>query len=1162
MRIARLDLSRYGRFTDRVIELPYREPDFHLLVGANEAGKSTLRCAILDLLFGIEMRSPYNFRHAYGDMRLGARVEHGDAALDFVRVKARTRTLQAPDGSALPDTALADFLGGIERGFFEQMFGLDHQRLVAGGRDILSAANDVGQILFQSATGIASFGTVREALEQEADALWAKRRAGDREYYIAADALARAEESLKQATVRTRDWVAARDAVAGLEREAGELRARFHALAERRARLERARRVAPVLAGLRGREEALAALGTVAPLPPEALKQLADAEIAMAQSAKAQGLHETQAAGLAERLAGIRPDAAVLARVQDIEALVARRQQVRNHPGDIAKRQEEARAHWKTLEGLARQLGWPAEEEDTLTRMIPSQVVRSAATTLIRRHATLTQTLENAREAESAKRLELDDCERSLARLPATVVPPALSATLAAAQALGDLAGQERRLVVKVERAERDLADARADLGPWQPDGETLRALYLPAPSDVSSLLGSEQDLQNQSATLAQRIAEHRAAIADLELEIDQYRTAHQPVALAELKAARAARDALWGEIRTGTQPLELVADPYETRVAAADALADRRHDKAREAATLQSQLDRREGLARQLARFAEDAANNARRQADFAAVWEARMAALGLPGMGLAQIGPWRTARELVLAAAAALAAAREDLDALRRQAEEVRAALAAALAAAPSAATEESLPSLVLRAAERVDGARRAAERRAALEERRAAAETALKTLGLRLAQAREDLDTWRRDWTRSLADLHLPAETDIGAAEGALAVFTRMDEHLHQMHELRDARINPMRRDLNDFAGAAADLAQELDPGLADRPPEEVARVLAERLDIARQADRDRRRLVDELEQARGRAAAEAARLEQTLAGLAPLMHAAGAGDRDALRAAIDRSDRARAFQAELRDLRRTLDQGSDGLTREVLETELAELNLAALPGELESLGADLDGLRERERENAGALQSAKTALEHIAGGDAAARADAERQEALARMGNAVERYLRTYTAARLLRWAIERYREQRQGPMLGRAGEIFADLTLGSFARLAVDYDQDPPILYGQRPNGDRPDGDRPDGERVTVDGLSDGTRDQLYLALRLAALELHLAQAPAMPFIADDLFVNWDDARARAGLAALARLAGQTQVIFLTHHDHLVPTAESALGGHAQPVRLG
>jgi uncharacterized protein YhaN len=92
--------------------------------------------------------------------------------------------------------------------------------------------------------------------------------------------------------------------------------------------------------------------------------------------------------------------------------------------------------------------------------------------------------------------------------------------------------------------------------------------------------------------------------------------------------------------------------------------------------------------------------------------------------------------------------------------------------------------------------------------------------------------------------------------------------------------------------------------------------------------------------------------------------------------------------------------------------------------------------------------------------------------------------------------------------------------------------------------------------------VAIDGLSDGTRDQLYLALRLAALELHLEQAPGMPFIADDLFINYDDERSRAGLAALAELSERTQVIFLTHHDHLMPVVESVFGSNLNIIRIG
>ena len=131
------------------------------------------------------------------------------------------------------------------------------------------------------------------------------------------------------------------------------------------------------------------------------------------------------------------------------------------------------------------------------------------------------------------------------------------------------------------------------------------------------------------------------------------------------------------------------------------------------------------------------------------------------------------------------------------------------------------------------------------------------------------------------------------------------------------------------------------------------------------------------------------------------------------------------------------------------------------------------------------------------------------------------------------------------------MLARASQVFERLTQGAFGKLVVDYESEPLKLSGQRATA----------ELVDIEGMSEGTRDQLYLALRLAALELHLEQTVALPFIADDLFVNYDDGRARAGLEALAKLSEKTQVIFLSHHEHLVPLAQSVFGDRLNVVTL-
>ncbi len=89
------------------------------------------------------------------------------------------------------------------------------------------------------------------------------------------------------------------------------------------------------------------------------------------------------------------------------------------------------------------------------------------------------------------------------------------------------------------------------------------------------------------------------------------------------------------------------------------------------------------------------------------------------------------------------------------------------------------------------------------------------------------------------------------------------------------------------------------------------------------------------------------------------------------------------------------------------------------------------------------------------------------------------------------------------------------------------------------------------------EKIRVDT----TRDQLYLSLRLAALDMHLGQAHAMPFIADDLFINYDNQRAKAGLHALGELSRKTQVLFLTHHTHMLPMVTEVFGAGVNIVRL-
>ena len=1151
MRITRLDLLRYGKFTDKSVSLPNTGKDFHLIVGPNEAGKSTLRNAIQDLLFGIETRSRYNFLHPHSEMRLGALIEHGDNKLDLVRTKARTKTLQTPAGASLPDNALTSFLGQVDRNFFDQMFGLNHERLVAGGQEILSASNDIGQILFQAAAGIGSLGEIRDRLETEADKLWAKRKSSDREYYIASAELEQAETALKQATVRTKDWQEASTKVDQLGEELKLARERFHTLEQERIQLERVRRVAPTLTAIAELERQLGELGEVVSLPENAADQLASSEHEIAIATESLKLFNEQRTALQENILAIHTDESILVRGADIGALSEMRQQLRNHESDIGKREEEIRVLWQMVEESIRQLGWAKESEEAVLQRLPGSLVRSAINNLIRRHEALAHALLIAEESFNSREEEAKLIDAEIAALPVTQVPVTLIDALAKARYLGDVTSQEQRLETQVGRLKRGLDAVEIELGSWNPGADGLRKLLPPAQDETNALVKRRGDLELAVSTNHDRIADAKSEIQTLELEISQYKSTHHPVTLADVQRVRTSRDSIWQAIRIGEVKLNEAAIGYEKGVAESDVLSDKRHDKAQEETGLQALLDRMERLQQQLADYESRLQQNTQVLTSLDQDWDTRIKAVGLDGMPLLQVNDWRAAREHVLSAAGDLVEAQASQEDFIKSVSIVKAALTEAMLAIKPEAKSLNFSALILLADEIVNAATRAQERRDTLATQKIRAEAAIPDLNNRVAQAQAAMNTWQADMKKNLVLAHLPQGASIGAIEGALELFERMDQQLQKIRDIRTNRIDMMRRDLKGFADAAKSLAESIATKVAKEPAAEIALTLASLLEQEAAASHDLGRLKAEFEKATEQANAASSKIAKAKAGLEPLLRLSGSVDNIALRAAIERSDNLRSLTTEIAQAAKQLLQAGDGLVRDALESEFAVIDVNTISTRLSEIKLQFDEVVGQQNRLSGEQNSAESALGKIAGQDEAARAESQRQEALARMANAAERYIKVYTAAKLLRWSIERFRESKQGPMLIRASEVFCGLTLGTFNRLAVDYESEPLKLSGMRATG----------ELVDIDGMSEGTRDQLYLALRLAALELHLEQTPALPFIADDLFINYDDGRAKAGLEALAKLSEMTQVIFLSHHDHLVPVAQSVFGDRLNVVSL-
>jgi uncharacterized protein YhaN len=208
-------------------------------------------------------------------------------------------------------------------------------------------------------------------------------------------------------------------------------------------------------------------------------------------------------------------------------------------------------------------------------------------------------------------------------------------------------------------------------------------------------------------------------------------------------------------------------------------------------------------------------------------------------------------------------------------------------------------------------------------------------------------------------------------------------------------------------------------------------------------------------------------------------------------DELRDAIERSDELRSLQSEREANSAALAQDGDGMSVAELTDECAGADLDQITAREQTINQELASLQGRLIEAGEARSTTRREFETIGGGDRAARAAADKQVALSEMREIAEEYVCLRSAELLLQWAIDRYRREKQAPILNRASELFAILTCGSFEHLQLEFDEhDNAQLAGIRQNG----------RKVPVYAMSSGSIDQLYLALRVAAVEDFLSHS--------------------------------------------------------------
>jgi uncharacterized protein YhaN len=1167
VKILDLRLTAFGHFTDASLDLSAGTEGMHIVYGANEAGKSTALRALKSFFYRIPARSDDNFLHQYTKMEIGATLRKSDGSvLHATRRKGNKNTLLGEDGQDVEEALRNQFLGGLDEDLFAQQFGIDYDALVRGGAELLEGGGAVGDSLFSAGLGGGGVQEVLESLDQEMRGIFLPT--GSKPIINATIAEHRdAKRRIRETELRSSDWKQHEDQLAQAKEELSKVSVQLADLDRERSRLERYQHAIPLIARHRSALESLEQLRDAVVLPDGFAEERRS--LVQERGASGRDIEEAQAdlGAINAEVETLSIPAGLLDNADIVRALHLRLGEHQKATTDAiglrASHTTAVSAGSAILKEIRAELTW--DDADTL-RLPESQRVR------VRDLGAARQSLYDRREAAEQKLTELrNDLSRLRSQLERSETPQdvqGLAAAIAEAERGGDLDGDLVDAVSTVRTTRQDL-DVRAKSLPlWDGSIEALETLAVPSVDTVDRFLDEANALDTRAQTLADAEASLNDDIADHSRELNALQLEGAVPTEEDLRLARERRDTGWELIRRAWVDGDsdqrgmdeyasgsTVHGAYESGVREADDTADRLRreaDRVAQQATYRaSLLKAREELDE--CKQEQDALEQQR--ADWASLWNDAWRPVDIRPLSPREMRGWLQRLAEIVQVAAELRRQQQIASTLSERMKDHADRLGRLLQALGEAPPreDESLAATLARGRVLRDALQDKIDERERLEEDIPRIATDVENAQQALDRAEEAITAWRADWVDAirvlgLGDNAMPAEAN--------AVLTRIETLTKHIDDAASyaGRLNGIDRDAEQFRRDVRALVETVAPEMLDTAPDQCVAQLDSRLDAAEKDAATLRQLEERRKGAQKRIADAERSLQRGATRLRAMCDEANCESEEGLADAETRSATKRELQDRFEGIESQLLDHAAGGTLEALLREAENVDPDTLASQLRDLTQEAETLRHRQGEIHQDIGREETELRAMDGSSEAAAAAEDAAQLLARIGERAERYARLKVASMVLRREIDRYREENQAPILTVASGIFQRLTCGSFDALTTDYsDSDEPVLIGVRPTGDH----------VRVEGMSDGSRDQLYLALRLASLERYLDANEPMPFIVDDILIKFDDERGRAALEALHELSRRTQVIFFTHHDHLTRIAQEALnGGDMTLHRLG
>lgn len=1161
MKILRVNLIAFGPFTETLLDLTNGEAGLHIIYGRNEAGKSSALRALRQMLYGIPDRSSDDFLHPYSKMRVGGVIRHSDGmTLDFIRRKGRTNTLRTGDDSEnLDESLLRRFLSNIDASTFATMFGIGHDDLIRGGQEIIHGGGNVGQALFAAGSGISDLRRVQMELQAEADAFF-KPAATTRPINMAIADLKKKQKEAREAQLPGQEWEIHDQALGEALNRRNEADRELQAKERMRHLLERVEDSLPLIAQRKELLEELESHADTVLLSDDFSERRTTltADLRIEENTRDQAQKTIK--DIEEALEGLEVPP-LLDKAEAIEALhleLGSYQKARKDLPQLVIRRDILRSEAReVLAGLRK--GFTLDEAEKL-RLKRTETVKIQD--LSARYERLMTKFEGGHEDIRKLSLQIDRLKKQLDQLEIPRPINELQDAVERAMKYGALEDHYLAEYANIRIVQNFLETALSKQTLWSGGIKNLERLPLPSIETINTFEDRFNEAQRVLSQLQSEKKNLDERLLEIEGQIEELRLEQEVPTEEELQGARQKRDQGWQlvlRILEGTpeshEEVEefiralpssnTLTEAYEQTVTAADQIADRLRreaDRVAKKAKLLSDKETRRIQSQRVKEEIETAQTElGKTQEAWVQIWES----LTISPLSPREMRAWVQDLNGLSEQMAKLRERTTNAEILKANIVAYQKELEGYLLSISESPVEEgvSLSDLITRCRKVLDRQDEIQNRREQFLHEKEQKEEALGETTIRVEQIEKELSEWQKQWEEAIRPLGLEAKTIPLQANAVMEDLKGLFDKLKEAENLQ-TRIKGIDRDTDTFSKQVMGLIERVASDLKDTEVEQAVVELNARLTRSRTAKSQRQSLETQRSQKEEEFRQATDRIAEIRFKLDRMCEDAGCSRYEDFPEAEKRSIKRRQIEFDLKKVEEQLHKQSGGATIEDFIKEARKVDPDEIEGQIERLNEEVKVLNREKSALDQTIGSERNELSKMTGTSQAADLAEETQTILAHLENFVEQYVRLRLGSTVLSQAIERYREKHQGPILRRTNEIFATLTVGSFEGIRAEFnEQGTPVLVGIR---------RGSKEIVGVEGMSDGTTDQLYLALRLASLETYLEENEPMPFIVDDILIKFDDERATATLGVLADLSKKMQVIFFTHHRHLVQLAESKI----------